>query len=45
MISFIVARPPEEIGELSIFARLQALTVPPPFAAAAPDLTPLTLTH
>ena len=41
MISFLVVRPAEEIGELSIFARLKALAGPP----AAPQLAPLTLTH
>jgi hypothetical protein len=36
MISLLVARPAEEIGELSIFARLKALATPPPDVAVVP---------
>jgi hypothetical protein len=43
IISLVVARPAEEIGELSIFARLKALAAPPP--PVTPDLAPLTLTR
>jgi hypothetical protein len=43
MISFLVVRPAEEIGELSIFARLRALAEPPD--AVAPSRIPMTATR
>ena len=43
MISLIVARPADEIGELSIFARLRALAAPP--AVVVPPRVPVTATR